>query len=285
MKKILAPTDFSATSQNAVMYAARLADSLKIELSLVHVCTLPVASHEIAALAYNIKELLDAAEAQMALLKEKVRESLPGNTRINTVILQGDVITEIKNYCASEQPMLIVMGAETKNSFERFLIGGRTIAAIKQLLWPVLVVPRNTSFKSIKKMGLACDYKDLAETIPVEEIKNIVKQFQAELYVLHIGPDRWDDFDVAMMTEASWLRRELEEIKPIYDFVRDNNVEEGLNRFAADKRLDLLIIVPKKHSLLSRMFQYSHSRQLILHTNVLVMSIHNNKKEIQDLYN
>ena len=66
----------------------------------------------------------------------------------------------------------------------------------------------------------------------------------------------------------------MEELRPIYHFIKDDDVEKGLNEFAENNKLDLLIVVPKKHSLLGKIFQPSHTKQLVLHTHIPVMAIH-----------
>jgi len=51
-------------------------------------------------------------------------------------------------------------------------------------------------------------------------------------------------------------------------------MEKGITDFAEQQKIDLLITVPKKHNLLSKLFQHSHSKRLVLQAHVPVLSIH-----------
>jgi len=165
------------------------------------------------------------------------------------------------------------MGVEDASAFDRFLFGSKTISAIKQLVWPVIAVPPDAKFTSLLKIGLACDFRNIVETIPVKEIKRLVNNFNAELHVLHISPHS-GSFSKVTNEESKWLQEILGELHPKYHFIIDTDIEKGIAEFAEKNNLDLLITIPKKHNLISKIFQHSHSKQLVLHSHVPVMAIH-----------
>ena len=274
MKTIVTPTDFSAISLNAVNYAADLACVISTNLSLIHVCHIPIAISEVPVPAYTIAELVADAEEQMKLLKEKIMYRTGERIKINTEVKQGDVVSGIDDYCASVNPYAVVMGTESAGVLERFLHGGKTISAMRKLSWPLIVVPPDVKFASLRKIGLACDLKKVAETIPVKEIKSLVKEFHAEFHVLHVSTDNLNSFSAETVEESGWLQDILGELNPKYHFINDTDIEKGVNEFAEKNNLDLLIIIPKKHNLISKIFQHIHSKRLVLHTHVPVMAIH-----------
>lgn len=274
MKPIIAPTNFSPASKNAVNYAADLAASLDRDLTVVHVCPLPLAYNEIPP-TINMGQMVEDAEKEMKLLQDDLLLRVGDKIKINTKVLLGSVVPELKRICNEAQPFAIVMGTEQKGAFERLLTGGYAIDTVRQFSQPVFVIPPQATFKGFKRIGLACDYKDSEESIHLDDIKAIVKASRAELHVLYVGEDNsWEDFDNEMVEDVGWLSMHLEELKPAYDFVTAGKIEDGLNQYAEEKELDLLIMVPKKHGILSRMFLQSVSKQVVLHTHVPVMSIH-----------
>ena len=274
MKTIIALTDFSAISLNAVNYAADMACITGGNLSLIHVCSLPLTFSEVPPPAYSIKELIADAEEQMKELKEKIIFRTGERIKINTEVRQGEVITEIDDYCALLNPDAVVMGTESAGAFERFLFEGKTIAAMRQLSWPVIIVPPKVKFVSIRKIGLACDFRKVAETIPIKEIKELVNEFHTEFHVLHVSSESGDSFSAETIEESGWLQDIVGELNPIYHFINDTHIEKGINEFAEKNNLDLLIVIPKKHNLIRKIFQHSRSKQLVLHTHVPVMAIH-----------
>lgn len=274
MKTLVAPTDFSAVSVNAVNYAADMACVIGTDLSLVHVCLIPMAFSEVPAPAYNIEEMIAEAEEKINQLREKVSTRTCGRLKINTEVRTGNIVPEIDDYCATVNTYAVVMGAESIGAFERFLFGSKTVAAAKQLDWPLIVVPPDVKFTSIRQIGLACDFRKVAETIPFKELKDLVNEFKAELHVLHVSTETGDAFSDEKVEESTWLQDIIGELKPKYHFISGDDVEKSITEFTDKNKLDLLIVIPKKHNLFSKIFRHSHSKNLVLHSHVPVMAIH-----------
>jgi nucleotide-binding universal stress UspA family protein len=274
MKTLVAPTDFSIISLNAVNYAADMACVIGTDLSLVHVCLIPMAFSEVPAPTYSIEELIAEAEEKINQLSEKVSTRTGGRLKINTEVRTGNVVQEIDDYCATVNTYAVVMGAESAGAFERFLFGGKTVAAAKQLNWPLIVVPPDVRFTSIRQIGLACDFRNVVETIPIKEIRDLVNEFHAELHVLHVSNESGDSFSDETVEESGWLQDIIGELKPKYHFINGVDAEKKIIEFADNNKLDLLIVIPKKHNLRNKIFQQSLSKKLVLHSHVPVMAIH-----------
>lgn len=274
MKTIVAPTDFSDVSINAVNYAADLASGIGADLTLIYVYTLPLTFSEVPIPPFDIDEQIAAAENHLNVIRERLYEQTGKKITIRTQVSQGGIVSEINNYCASVNPYAVVMGAETRGNVERALLGGKTIAAMKQLPWPLIIVPPEVKFKEIRKIGLACDFRHVMKTIPFNEIKHLVEEFHAELHVLHVSSDSGDSFSHQVVQESGWLHEIIKDLKPKYHFINGTDIEQNVNEFAEKNSLDLLIVVPKKHNVISKIFTHSHSKRLVLHAHVPVMAIH-----------
>jgi len=242
MKTIIAPTDFSGVSLNAVNYAADMACVAGTSLSLLHVCNLPLTYRGVPVPGYNGEQVLIDTEEQLSKLKQKINTRTGGRLQINTVIRQGNIVQEIDGYCSEVNTYAVVMGAESAGGFERFLFGGRTLEAVKQLSWPLIVVPPDIKFSSIRQIGLACDFRDVVETIPVDEIKKLVNEFNATLHVLHVSNESGDSFSDETVEESEWLHEILGDIKPKYHFIKGLDVENEIIDFADKNMLDLLTV-------------------------------------------
>jgi nucleotide-binding universal stress UspA family protein len=238
------------------------------------VYSIPVVISEVPVAAYSLTSLITDAEEQMKLLKEKIMFNTRERIKINTVVTSGDVISEIDDYCAKVNPYAVVMGAESTGTLERFLLGGKTISAMKHFSWPLIIVPPDIKFTNIRKIGLACDFRKVVETIPVKEIRSLVEKFHAEFHVLHVSTESGNSFNDETVEESRWLQDIIGKFNPKYHFINDTDIEKGIVEFTERNNLDLLIIIPKKHNLINKIFQPSHSKRLVLHTNVPVMAVH-----------
>lgn len=244
------------------------------DLALIHVYSIPVVISEVPVPAYSLTSLITDAEEQMKQLKEKIIFNTRDRIKINTEVTSGDVISEVDDYCAKINPYAVVMGAESTGTLERFLLGGKTISAMKHFSWPLIIVPPEIKFTNIRKIGLACDFRKVVETIPVKEIRSLMEKFHAEFHVLHVSTESGDSFSDETVEESRWLQDIIGEFNPKYHFINDIDIEKGIVEFTERNNLDLLIIIPKKHTLINKIFQHSHSRRLVLHTHVPVMAVH-----------
>lgn len=274
MKTIVVPTDFSLISLNAVNYAADMACVIGTSLSLIHVCPLPLVFSEIPIPQYGIERLIADAEKKLSEIGSEIIYRTRDRIKVVTIVKQGDLIEEVNNYCASVNPYAVVMGAESAGFFEKILSGAKTLSAVKHLSWPLVIIPPGAKFERIRKIGLACDFRKVVETMPAKEIESLVQKFNAKLHILHVSEEGQGSFDQETIEESGWVQEILGKLKPKYHFIKSANIEKSINEFAEKNGIDFLIVLPKRHNLFSRLFQPSHSKRLVLHAYVPVMAVH-----------
>jgi nucleotide-binding universal stress UspA family protein len=274
MRTIVVPVDFSAVSNNAARYAADFAVGIHASLSLLHVCVPATVVAEAPVLLFTPAELVADAEIKMQNLKNELFEQTSGQLKVYTEVRVGGILHELKAFCADLKPYAVVMGTHGAGKLERLIFGSTTLSAIKRMDWPLIVVPVDAKFKTIHSIGLACDFKDVLETAPVEDIRNIVKDFKAELHVLYINQDSKDQYPPELIEESAQFQEMLGDLHPKYHFVEHENIDEGLSQYADQYMLDLLIVIPKKHGFVEKIFGHSHTKELTLHTHVPLMAVH-----------
>jgi nucleotide-binding universal stress UspA family protein len=279
MKPIIAPTDFSPASLNAVNYAADMACNMKTSLHLLHTHQLIMPyNSEFPVPIEDVTIIKKETEEKMEQLKKELIKRINSKINIYTSIRVGAVINELEDYCASVKPYAVVMGTRGTSALERVVFGSHTIAAMKHLPWPLLAVPPEAKFAGIKKIGLTCDLKMVVETIPVQSVRLLVKQFGAKLHIIHINSDKegYSEYKPETIEESAFLQEMLDEFHPSFHFINTAGIEEAISIYAETHHIDLLIIIPKKHTIVEKLFHRSRSKQLILHTHIPIMSIHEN---------
>lgn len=274
MKTIIAPTDFSPASLNAVNYAADMACVTNCELLLLHIYPLPVVVGEVPIAIYGDDISEDYQKEKLDKLREDLLFRTKDRIKITARAEQGDVISKIEECCLLVNPYAVVLGPETVGRIGEIVGAAVSSDAIKGLQWPVIIVPENVRFSNIKKIGLACDFKKVVNSVPVKEIKAMIKEFNAELHVLHVHDDEGVAYDVDTIEESGWLQEMFYDVQPKYHLINNSNIEEGIEQFADNNKLDMMIVVPKKHGMLHNLFAKSHSKQLAFHSHVPVLSVH-----------
>lgn len=255
-------------------FAADMAQSINASLLLFNVYNIPVSYSDVPVVLVSVEEMKKASETQLEQLKEKIQHISSGKLKIYTESRMGNTVDELEELCKSIQPFAVVMGAKGKSGVEKLVFGSTTLTAIRHLTWPVICVPPGKEFgKGIRKVGFACDFKQVVETTPVQFIKQIVQEFHAELHILNVDYKE-KHFRPDTPEQSFLLHNLLEEVKPQYHFINHADIEDGINEFAETNNLDLVIAIPKKHKLLDGIFHSSSTRQLVFQSHIPVMCVH-----------
>ena len=274
MKTIIIPTDFSPVALNATNYAADMAIAINAEILLVNINTIPVSYTEVPVAMISIEEMRKASEAELTDLKTSLEHITSGKIKIRIESRMGNTVDELENICNTIKPFVVIMGAKGKSGIENLLFGSTTLTAIRHLSWPIICVPPGKEYGTgIKKIGFACDFKEVRETTPVNQIKEMVNVFGAELHILNVDNND-KDFRPETPEQTFKLHDLLKDINPTYQFINHPDVEDGINDFAEKNNMDLIIAIPKKHKLLDGIFKPSSTKQLIFQSHIPVMCLH-----------
>lgn len=271
MKRILIATDFSNSAHNAALYGADMAMAINAEIFLLHAYQLPLPTSEISAFVTE-EDILDMAEEQMKKLVTEIKTRCSGSINVSVEIRLGSFYKELEMVCEAIKPYAVILGSKGVTAAERIFLGSQAVYTMKHLTWPVITVPPASTFATIKKMGLACDFDKIEDSIRIDEIKRLVYDFKAELYVLNTGSKR--AFNPDIVFESDILRQKLKELNPRYYFITNENVDDGILEFAEENNIDLLIVSPKRHTLAEKLFHKSHTKQFVLHSHIPVMALH-----------
>lgn len=266
---LIVPTDFSASSVNAAMYAASMALMIDTDLYLIHVLEVPVSNAELPLTEDIFNEMQQSGERELQNLKLELQKQTEGKINIITRLEIGSVAHQLEEICKRKNPFAVVMGMKD-NPTERLLFGSNALFAIKHLHYPLLIIPEGTKFNSIQKIVLACDLTDCGKTIPVDYLKELQHVFNASLDVLNVNTKKIEQLKSS--TEFASLKDLLRDLYPTYHFNIGNTVEEGINKFLEENNADLLLLLPKKHGMFG--FHKSHTKKMALNAELPVMTIH-----------
>jgi nucleotide-binding universal stress UspA family protein len=276
MKTIIVPTDFSPVASNALHYALEMARAIDARIILLNTYQVPVSYSDAPVspvTTISIDDIRKSSEQRLDDLSQDVARVTNSGVQVTTESQLGNTVDVLEEMCSAIKPFAVVMGSRGSTGLERMLMGSTTLAVVKHLRHPVIVVPPGTAYKQIKKIGLACDFKDVAETIPAEYIRNIVHEFRAELYVLNVNAEG-EHYDKNTPLESAWLDSLLGDIKPNYYFLQRDDIVEGINEFSENHNLDVIMVIPKKHNLLDKIFHKSRSKELVRNAHIPIVSIH-----------
>ena len=131
-KKILFPTDFSASSEAALQMATSLARDSGATLLIVHVQESP--------LAYGGGELAFTPLDVTRDLEENLRKVMPSDPTVASEhrLVMGDPADSIVRLADEENVDLIVMASHGRTGVARLLMGSVAEAVVRRAACPVL---------------------------------------------------------------------------------------------------------------------------------------------------
>ncbi len=231
MKLLLVPTDFSPIADNAMKYAMDMAKATNSNLMLVNMYQIPISFSEVPLVTISLDELRKISQNKLASVKHNIETITGGEIHVYTESILGEVSYEVEKLCDRLHPYAVIVGTRGVTGIGKFFLGSNTQSIVEHVNTPVLVIPPGATFKPYKKIGLATDMKGVIEHTPVEPIREIVNFFGADLHVLNVDYER-RHFTSNTPEESLHMDMLLTGMNPVYDFIENKDVEDGLQEFA-----------------------------------------------------
>jgi nucleotide-binding universal stress UspA family protein len=255
MKKILCPTDFTKTADNAIVYAAKLARKINAGVTLINVQVLAELTMEQAVWGREMN--VQAATSRLEELSEEVTRvfKIPCGfeAESSNLSLSKIISTRALGYD------LIVMGTQGTHTLSNFFWGTHTYRVIRDTHIPVLLVPEECVYSEIKQITYAFDYKSF-DQLPMAQIIKLSRSLGSEITVLQVIEEPY-----SQQVEAK-LKQIQEQVKQFYpeseamirfDTIHADELATGINSYMLRNMPDLLALCAVHHSFIQRLFHKS----------------------------
>lgn len=140
-KRILMPTDGSASSERAISEGLKLAKLAGAEVTFIHALENPLASGYVpaAAMSYSAELYDDLRSAATEILEDAVEMAKRAGVEARGVLAE-DVEPEEAIRRAEADHDLVVIGTHGRRGFNRFMFGSVAEGALRRSSVPYLVV-------------------------------------------------------------------------------------------------------------------------------------------------
>jgi nucleotide-binding universal stress UspA family protein len=270
MKQILFTTDFSDAAHNAFVYALKFADSFNAELIILHVYDLPIV--ETPQVPNSTMEIFDIVEMNQF---ESFKDEMPGlrkiaedenlaHVKFRNVLQYGDLIYNINKICETEVIDLVVMGTKGATGLKETFIGSKTASVMVNVKVPVLGIPADAEFKSIKSIAFTTQYND-KDNEALRKSLDISAKFGARMQCLYIKND--DDPEDIEERINEWKIFYRDENIDFYNITGDH-IEQTILDFIENQKVDLLIMRTHKRGFFESLFHRSLTKKMAYHSNI-----------------
>ena len=286
---ILIPIDFSEYSLKAALTAFDIAEKIGSKMVLYHSSPRP----EFLTIPYSDVIVYDSAlfvnyEMTEKITNQKFEDFLNKLTSAidpvrwkkahpEYIVKIGEADDDILSYIQVHPPKMVVMGIRGEDAKSGDLIGTTTAAVIFNSKVPVLAIPEGTPdnwLKNFKTIVYATNF-EAHDFIAMDKLLKLMNPFECKVICLHINQGNSNELDEAML---EGMREALCEKYPYAAFdcrlVHSNNLTEAIDQFIQENKIDVLALTTHRRNLLTRFFNPSIARKLVLHTHTPILVFH-----------
>ncbi|MDX1941733.1 MAG: universal stress protein [Saprospiraceae bacterium] len=275
IKKILLPTDFSDTAQNAFRYCLRIADTYGAAIELLHVIYPEYQAMDIPVMA--AKAMQDKVEAAKEVSRQFVDlgitqvqatyqfQSMPN---IHAEIMIGNPVTVIKDIAKRDAADLIVMGTREKHNAIDKTFGSVTTGVIEYAPCPVWVIPSEASYENIDIIAYAAELNE-SDPYHIWKAIQVLEPFHPLLHCVHVGNGASSDAKMADM--ELFFTQNAPALQVNFHNTKGDAITDKLEEFAETYDVDVLVMYAPHHNLWQRIFLQSITKKMALQTSVPIL--------------
>jgi len=281
MKKILFPTDFSETANNAFISALKMADFLNYEILVLHSYEMPVINFggnlAFAPEIYSTIELdtFESFRDVMTQLRDIAFSNKLDHVPIKHTLLQGGLVETMKNIVKDEEVRLIVMGTGATKDWAKRLFGSNAIDVMNHVPQNLLIIPDKVKYKKIKTIGFTTKFR-AKDKKALKEVVRIASKVGADVKCLYVKPAN-SDVSEALIDE--W-RSEFAKHNVQFVIMPHDDIKESIFDFLNFNHIEVLAMLSYKSNFLQDVFvKRNLAKEIVAEITIPLLAIRADYKE------
>lgn len=270
INNILVPMDFSPCSKNALRVAIQLSKKWDSRIRIMHSTFLPSATVGVGdamvqplADAYEYEDPFDEIEKEFPEL-----EDISYISKEYHSVVTDAIYTEIEENDVD----LVVMGTKGTHDMLEKLIGGITTTVIEFAKVPVLVIPENVTSLEALRIAISSDFH-IINPESFEIVKKLADSFASEVQIFNIATEE-ERMDFEHSRSKFTLEDYFSEHNLSYHRLMDKDPAHGIFDYVENHDIDLLVMFPRHHKLLERLFKSSETKKIAMKIKIPLLAIH-----------
>lgn len=266
MRTIIAGTDFTPSSLNACLYAAKLAKQLDCKLTIFNLFDVPVVHSNSGLFFITFDSQKKISEERMNKFIKKICNSEKG-LHVEPFLTTGSFKIELENFIAKHRVEAVVMGLATRSKLTRYIYGSHSTDIAGKVNAPVIIVPERYKKHKLKTVLLSVDNNEKLYHASLSELERFASDAKASIKVLSVRTE--DELFTPKQQELK-----LNGAKVKLNTVKSKDIETGVVNFCRKSKADLVVVLSKRHSALYNLFAETHTKKMAFASKVPVMAIH-----------
>ncbi len=278
VKRILFPTDFSPSAQNAFKHCLILADYYQAKIEVLHVVFPEYAAMDVPVVSMaTTREKVDAAESvmhsflELGLSQTQALYTFQAIPKVEEKVEIGIAVGTIVKLAEDRHADLIMMGTKGSHNTLEKAFGSVSTGVIEQAKCPVMLIPEFAQWKPTHIVAYA---SDLSESDPYHFWKaaELLTPFHPLLHVINIH--KGDAHDQIAIDELKKIFSDnTPAVQISFHQEKHDSIATGLEEFVDNYGVDLLVMYSPHRSWVERWFHHSQTRDVAFTTRIPLLVI------------
>lgn len=265
MKNILALTDFSPTSINAIKYTLQFFEGDSLSLYILY-CKVPETTYSTVEMiasdnaSFYDSLLKEASDQLNQLIADLKRDLSTKSVSFHPIVAYDSLVDAAKSVIKSKDIQLSVMGSNGVTNAKEVVFGSNTIKMVRHISHPILVIPSEFKFQPIQNTVLPLhDYDKLSDE-SFQDIVSFIKQIGGRVHALRICPK--GEAPLEATTDKKALTSFLNPVPFEYHNVHNIPLNYVVDCFIQTHKIDMLMLMVKPESFFERFFKNSSTKKI-----------------------
>ncbi|WP_373552401.1 universal stress protein [Haliscomenobacter sp.] len=278
VKKILFPTDFSPSAQNAFKHCLILADYYQAKIEVLHVVFPEYAALDVPVVSMaTTREKVDAAVSvmhsfvELGLSQTQALYTFQSIPKVEEKVEMGIAVGTIVKLAEDRHADLIMMGTKGSHNTLEKAFGSISTGVIEQAKCPVMLIPEFAQWKPTHIVAYA---SDLSESDPYHFWKaaEMLTPFHPLLHVINIHKGGAHD-QIAIDELKKIFSDNTPAVQISFHQEKHDSVATGLEEFVDNYGVDMLVMYSPHRSWVERWFHHSQTRDVAFTTRIPLLVI------------
>ena len=145
---------------------------------------------------------------------------------------------------------------------KEIFIGTNTLEVIQSTKIPILTVPEKAKNNKVDKIAMAVDLKKIKDPEQLRPLLEMAKICRASIEFVHVMHPDDQDSTKDRFNQIMFLEKFASQASSNIHIITDTDIIEGLSRYVATEKPDMLAMLSRKHTLFDRLFSESLTNKL-----------------------
>lgn len=277
---VLLCTDFSAASEAAANVAMQLCKGRDARLTVVHVSEygpMPAITDE------GLDYALGLFEKECRNLKSVAEHMLQNGVRAESIMLEGNAVSNILDHIAHSDIDLAIMGTTAARGVERLLFGSTAESIFRRASCPIITVGPGLTPSGIDQRGrpviFATDFDDRSLDA-LRHAASLAEILGTRLHVVHVLPSTVrngrGDVVPSIVGEALHLltlRIPADGVAPHCEILHGSDVSHAVTEYAKDQHAALIVLGVRRKSAIAAHLPPHRTFRIIMTASCPVLTV------------